>query len=681
MTLLALLLLQAAEGDALLKAVREKIAAASTVRVEFEIRDGRRADRVMQGTLQLKGKDKWAFSMKQAGRLEKDGYLLYDGARLVAGGAAEGAPMGDGSETGARFREILPAVPLGVGFDLVFSPPDKAKSLPSPAEAKEEPRETLDGKEYRVVSYVLQVDGDPGARKSPAVKLYLDPQTLLPARREMAPGGARRMIEVFGAFVLDGPLPDTEFVYATPARLAAARARQLARSVDLFTRFAGRPPASLAELGARPADLPAGVFWPDGGFVLVAPGKDASLAVRDGVLHAQVGDASAPAAPGTGRAIGAPSDRLKAHFTSRVRLQLVAAAARAWREAYGTLPEDLAKRPGPELPWPDGGWLPDGKMPLDGAGKPFVFVPAGPVVRIQASDPASRKLTLAMLTAEETAALEAAATPRLSTSLQADAAAAFSALGADDFEVRQKAEDTLRRLGEAVVPLIEARMKIEKDVESTARLGVLLGAIPRAPSPWKAELAGLVTYVGLSGAAASNERNGSTTLKTFASAQADFRANDRDGNKIQDFWTGDVAGLYLLKSADGEMIKLIEISAAAADAKPLAKGAAGGRHPGLEGVAVAAPKAGYFFQAMTHDKSSGTAEGYATNTAGQPDLGPVHNHSRFGICAFPADYGASGTRTFIINEGNTIFWKDTQGEPVLEWPSDQELKDGWAKLG
>jgi len=61
-------------------------------------------------------------------------------------------------------------------------------------------------------------------------------------------------------------------------------------------------------------------------------------------------------------------------------------------------------------------------------------------------------------------------------------------------------------------------------------------------------------------------------------------------------------------------------------------------------------------------------------------MGKVHNHSRFGFCAFPAEYGATGNRTFILSEGNTVFVKDTQGEPVLEWPTDDELRAGWSKL-
>src|SRR5688500_17803531 len=70
----------------------------------------------------------------------------------------------------------------------------------------------------------------------------------------------------------------------------------------------------------------------------------------------------------------------------------------------------------------------------------------------------------------------------------------------------------------------------------------------------------------LSSQRASNERGASAALKTLASAQADFRENDRDGNKVQDFWTRDVAGLYgVVPAGETETIKLIDRSVAGAD--------------------------------------------------------------------------------------------------------------------
>ena len=46
---------------------------------------------------------------------------------------------------------------------------------------------------------------------------------------------------------------------------------------------------------------------------------------------------------------------------------------------------------------------------------------------------------------------------------------------------------------------------------------------------------------------ASNERGAATALKTLASAEADFRANDRDKNGVNDFWTADAKTEIKLK--------------------------------------------------------------------------------------------------------------------------------------
>src|SRR5579885_2621219 len=78
----------------------------------------------------------------------------------------------------------------------------------------------------------------------------------------------------------------------------------------------------------------------------------------------------------------------------------------------------------------------------------------------------------------------------------------------------------------------------------------------------------------LSSQRASNERNASTSLKTLTSAEADFRANDRDWNHVNDFWTADVRGLYTMTSCavkgalndtTDPALKLIELSVASAD--------------------------------------------------------------------------------------------------------------------
>lgn len=177
---------------------------------------------------------------------------------------------------------------------------------------------------------------------------------------------------------------------------------------------------------------------------------------------------------------------------------------------------------------------------------------------------------------------------------------------------------------------------------------------------------------------ASNERNASATLKTLAAAEHDFRLNDRDGNGVNDFWTGDVAGLYCMTRADtpgdsDEPIRLIEMSAAAADAAPLEEGAAGGEYGSFTSFLSA--KAGYLFQAMTVDDNG---DPYAEDTDGK--TGPVHNEFGFGFCAFPELHGPGGNQTFIINEDNTVYRTNNGGEPVLQWPSNEELEMVWTRV-
>ena len=74
----------------------------------------------------------------------------------------------------------------------------------------------------------------------------------------------------------------------------------------------------------------------------------------------------------------------------------------------------------------------------------------------------------------------------------------------------------------------------------------------------------------LSSSRASNERNASSSLKTFATAEADFFSNDRDGNRVSDYWTANVAGLYTMTHSSipgstDDPLKLIELSIAGAD--------------------------------------------------------------------------------------------------------------------
>ncbi len=209
----------------------------------------------------------------------------------------------------------------------------------------------------------------------------------------------------------------------------------------------------------------------------------------------------------------------------------------------------------------------------------------------------------------------------------------------------------------------------------------------------------------LSSQRASNERSASTSLKTLSTAEADFRANDRDWNHVNDFWTMNVCGLYTCTSAavsgnaganttSDPSIKLIELSVASADSESTA--AASGEFAALSTFAVPSAKAGYWYIALVNDMSvAGTVDQtYKQDTAGQPTMGTVHNTSKFGFLAYP-DSQSSGKFVFIVNENNTIFRSATTtavkpstatppgifaSAPYTDWPSDTNLKSYWSKL-
>src|SRR6185295_19883411 len=96
-------------------------------------------------------------------------------------------------------------------------------------------------------------------------------------------------------------------------------------------------------------------------------------------------------------------------------------------------------------------------------------------------------------------------------------------------------------------------------------------------------------YVGGHHHHASESIRPQVMLKTIAAAQADFRANDRDGDGVRQFWRADIAGLYALAPGGGPAIRLIERSLALADARPLYDLTRDGER---------APKQGYWYRAI-----------------------------------------------------------------------------------
>lgn len=170
----------------------------------------------------------------------------------------------------------------------------------------------------------------------------------------------------------------------------------------------------------------------------------------------------------------------------------------------------------------------------------------------------------------------------------------------------------------------------------------------------------------------SNERNAAATLKTLTTAQADFRSNDRDGNGVNDYWVADVSGLGRIDA--GGRIRLIEDSAALADAKPCVPLDTEGEFHALKFAAAGkpSPKAGYRFVALPgSEDEGGRTVAY--------DEGKGRCRRRFGFCGYPAEYGKEGKLTFITSEENEIWKKDTGGKVPERFPFAPG-KEGWSRL-
>lgn len=165
----------------------------------------------------------------------------------------------------------------------------------------------------------------------------------------------------------------------------------------------------------------------------------------------------------------------------------------------------------------------------------------------------------------------------------------------------------------------------------------------------------------LSAIRASNERNASGSLKDFSSIQVTFRNSDRDGNTVNEFWTGDVSGLYRINiPGAADPIRMIELSVALADGRRMNAVPPGQPftfNTGFLADAATSPKAGYYYQVLVEcEVAPATFEPYNDGSGHHPD--------RFGFIAYPSSPGSSGTLIFILNEGGTM-WKAGLPPPYI----------------
>jgi hypothetical protein len=161
-----------------------------------------------------------------------------------------------------------------------------------------------------------------------------------------------------------------------------------------------------------------------------------------------------------------------------------------------------------------------------------------------------------------------------------------------------------------------------------------------------------------------NDRNAAVSLKTLSVAQVDFKTNDRDGDGRQEFWVGDVSGLFTILGTDGQAIKLIDHAIAHADANPRPNGGGTKTIP-LDPIQ---PKATYFYRALPYfEDEQGRGVPY--------DSGKGRHPTKYGFIAEPMKLPYAAP-TLIINESGTVYLKDLQGLPLDRYPRNPQA-EGW----
>ena len=189
----------------------------------------------------------------------------------------------------------------------------------------------------------------------------------------------------------------------------------------------------------------------------------------------------------------------------------------------------------------------------------------------------------------------------------------------------------------------------------------------------------------------SNEKAMSASLKSLTTGEESFKNNDLDLNQINDYWTGDVAGLYSIQAtgAAKSALAISDVALASADTAPLAAGAYDNGRAQTTGTPLAqSPKSGYWCQAQLRDVGASDLM-TSTDTTGSA----VHHVGSYGFCAVPVNYGVTGTFCFIVNHGNAIFKRDfgtatpLVASPVArftfaeldQWPTGPDLSASWNK--
>ena len=175
----------------------------------------------------------------------------------------------------------------------------------------------------------------------------------------------------------------------------------------------------------------------------------------------------------------------------------------------------------------------------------------------------------------------------------------------------------------------------------------------------------------LSSKLSANETSAIAGLKMLVSCEATWHQQNPAGTSVKTYWTYDISCFNRMHRADCvTKVNFIDIAFAKADAKPFAPANIFGAGVSIEdwSKTLHIPKSGYHFRMIAKDED-GTA--YNQVGVGGNNI-PAGNQYKFAICAFPAEYGTTGIRTFIVNEGGTIYSKDIPPQPKEKIQSNEK---------
>ena len=152
-------------------------------------------------------------------------------------------------------------------------------------------------------------------------------------------------------------------------------------------------------------------------------------------------------------------------------------------------------------------------------------------------------------------------------------------------------------------------------------------------------------------------------LEELVEAESMWRVYNGEETGVLVYWTLDVAGFAL--GTDTDTPPYIRPEIARADRAGL----------GLYSKEAPQPFEGYWIRTMLRDSSG---KPYALDPDG--DGVASTNPTGYAFCAYPAEYGTSGTLTYIVNEKREVLSKDLGPEDkdgIDRWPGEDAEEHGW----